>query len=217
MNPCLYEVEGFYKWNFFLYQIILAIPQTATLWIKTTKSLCYGANKLWYNCACLFRLSNANSLLFCCRFKYVVSWRPRTYNTMWRGIHQAFGQPSVQRNVCRQRKGWLCSGSEVGWWAHPWESLPCYCSLNLLGVRIDLCSSDVELYWVQSCCKMRYLDTHGSHFNAVRCKLCNFIFLQAFHFYPTYQPNVNLFNVLLKLYFGSTVRVTVNVWRIVDN
>lgn len=159
---------------------------------------------------------STNSLLFHCRFKYVVGWCPWAYNTMRRGIHQASGQPPVQRDICGQGEGWLCPGSEMGWWAHPWESLPCHRSLTRASVGVDLRTggSEVELCWVQPCCKMQYLDTHSSHFNAVRSKLCNFVFLQAFHIYPTYQPNANLFNVLLKLYLCSTVWVTVDVWRI---
>lgn len=137
-----------------------------TLWIKITKSTCYWANILWYIHTALFKLRDINSCVFCYRFQHAVSWCPRTYNTMRRGVHQAFGQPSVQRHLCRQGKGGLCPGREVGWRAHSWESLPCHCSINTLSGGLCICSSDVELYWVQSCCKMQFLDTHGSHFSS---------------------------------------------------
>lgn len=138
---------------------------------------------MWYSHqTCLLKFMNANSLLFCFRFKYVVSRRPRAYNTVWRSIHQAFGQPSVQCDLRRQGEGWLRPGGEVGRRAHSWESLPYHCSLIPTHIRVSLCvcNSDVELYWVQSCCKMQYLDTHGSHFNTLRSKFCNFVFYKHF-------------------------------------
>lgn len=76
-----------------------------------------------------------SSLLFCCRFKYAVSRRPRTHNPVWRGIHQASGQPPVQRDVCGEGEGRLRPGGEVGGWAHPWEPLPCHGSLKPPRVR----------------------------------------------------------------------------------
>uniref|UniRef100_A0A8U7NJ59 Filamin B n=1 Tax=Corvus moneduloides TaxID=1196302 RepID=A0A8U7NJ59_CORMO len=111
--------------NLLMLIIIIIIWDLCGRWITgqlCPLSMCYRASMLWYSHPALFKLRNINSGVFCCRFQHAVSWRTWTYNTVRRGVHQAFGQPSVQRRL-----------------SHSWESLPRRRSINPLSVRRSLC------------------------------------------------------------------------------
>lgn len=58
------------------------------------------------------------------RFQHAADRGPRSHHPLRRGLHEACGQPTVQRHVCRQREGGLCSGCEVGRGTHPRQPLP---------------------------------------------------------------------------------------------
>lgn len=74
--------------------------------------------------------SQNNHLPLPLRFQHAADRGPRAHHPLRRGLHEARRQPTVQRHICREGEGGVCSGREVGRGTHPRQPLPHYGALN---------------------------------------------------------------------------------------